>query len=150
MASKPSVRVNVSPGSLAASLTVGLLLGGCSLSFPMQGFVDTAPTGAIGDGESGKILSKALDREDLRRARAALAVALDPQGNGTNVAWANPDSGAGGSFVPLAPPFPDHDGICRTFGGNVVSHAEPTRKFRGSACRATGGDWAIADLKDLK
>lgn len=136
--------------TLVAGMGLSLVLGACSVSIPMSGLVDRGATGSIKGGTPGVTLSSALDREDMRRANAALAVALDPQGNGTNVAWANPDSGAGGAFVPLAPPFPDHDGICRAFAGNVLVHAAPERKITGSACRTAGGDWVIAELKDRK
>lgn len=150
MASKPIAFARVGPVNTAAGLAMCLLLGSCSVSFPLPGFVDDGPTGSIKGGGATKILSPALDREDLRRAKAALAVALDPQGSGTNVAWANPDSGAGGSFVPIAPPFPSHDSICRAFGGDILVHAEPHRKIKGSACRTADGEWSIADLREQK
>ncbi len=150
MASKPIAFGSVGPVNAAAGLTISLLLGACSVSFPMPGFVDNAPTGSITEAGSIKVLSPALDREDVRRAKAALAVALDPQGSGTNVAWANPDSGRGGSFVPIAPPFPSHDSICRAFGGDILVHAEPHRRIKGSACRTSDGEWAIADLEEQK
>ena len=94
------------------------------------------------------MLSAALDREDWRRAKAALAVALDPQGNGTGVAWQNGASGAKGSFTALAPPFLDHDRICRTFTAAVTSKAQNERRVAGSACRESDGDWALRDVKD--
>ena len=120
----------------------------CSLSFPITGFKaeDAGPTGSI--DRSAGMLSPALDREDWRRAKAALAVALDPQGNGTGVAWQNTASGAKGSFAALAPPFLDHDRICRSFMAVVTPKAQTERRVAGSACRETDGAWALRDIKD--
>ena len=59
-------------------------------------------------------------REDWRRAKSALDTALDPQGNGASVAWDNPTSGAKGSFLPLAQPYPKDDGICRPFAAHLA------------------------------
>ncbi len=138
------------PATLASGMGIGLLLGACSMSFPLQGFVDSSPTGSIKGGASTSLLSSSLDREDLRRANAALAVALDPQGNGTDVAWANPETGAGGSFVALAPAFPHQDGICRSFAGRVIIRARQSRTLKGAACRVAGGDWSVASIDDPK
>ena len=121
----------------------------CSLSFPLTGF--KAENGELATGSinrSAGLLSPALDREDWRRAKAALAVALDPQGNGTGVAWQNGASGAKGSFTALAPPFLDHDRICRTFSAAVTPKAQSERRVAGSACRDSDGDWALRDVKD--
>ena len=63
--------------------------GACSLSVPMASLKpDDLATGTI--DRSAAMLSPALDREDWRRARAALAVTLDPQGNGERANLAEP------------------------------------------------------------
>ena len=119
----------------------------CSLSFPITGFKgEDGATGSI-DRAAG-MLSPALDREDWRRAKAALAVALDPQGNGTGVAWQNAASGAKGSFAALAPPFLDHDRICRTFAAVVTPKTQTEHRVAGSACRESDGAWALRDVKE--
>ena len=125
-----------------------MVTAACSLSFPISGFKaeDGGPTGSI--DRSAGMLSPALDREDWRRAKAALAVALDPQGNGTGVSWQNAASGAKGSFVALATPFLDHDRICRTFTATVTAKAQSERRVAGSACRESDGAWALRDVKD--
>lgn len=129
----------------AICVSFGFSASGCSMSFPMPGFTDDAPTGSI--TKSSPSLSPALDREDWRRAKAALAVALDPQGNGANVTWSNPQSGAKGNFVALAPPYLEKDRICRAFKAHVsASRAE--RRVGGSACRNAEGDWVLAEVKD--
>ncbi len=120
----------------------------CSVSIPISGFKteNEAPTGSI--DRSAGMISPALDREDWRRAKAALAVALDPQGNGTGVLWQNTASGAKGSFAALAPPFLDHDQICRTFTAMVAAKAQPEHRIAGSACRESDGAWVLRDVKD--
>lgn len=126
-----------------------MLASACSLSFPMQGFVsDRTVTGSIARPDA--LLYKALDQEDGRRAKAALAVALDPQGNGESVAWDNPQSGAKGSFVAVAAPFAQADKVCRAFQAHVIADAGPERAVDGSACRDDGGEWSVADLRELK
>ena len=129
-------------------LGFGLSVGACSVSFPMSGFVaDDTPTGSI--NKPSAALSPALDKEDWRRASAALAVALDPQGNGADVTWDNPQSGARGSFVALAPPFLQNDRICRAFKARV-SASRADRRLGGSACRNADGEWVMAEVKEQK
>jgi surface antigen len=126
---------------------LGLGASACSMSFPISSFAsDSDPTGSI--DRPVTLLSKELDQEDWRRAKAAMAVALDPQGNGTSVAWNNPQSGAKGSFVAVAAPFSKNDKICRTFHADVVADAKADRKIEGSACRGSDGDWVVASAKE--
>ncbi len=135
--------------TMAVCICLGLPTGACSLSFPMPGFAsDDSPTGSI--NKSAAALSPALDKEDWRRAKAALAVALDPQGNGANVAWDNPQSGAKGSFVALAPPFLEKDRICRAFKASVSAAPAGQRRLGGSACRSEDGAWVLAEVKEQK
>lgn len=90
-------------------------------------------------------ISADMDVEDWRRARGALGLALDPQGNGEAVAWDNPKSGARGAFTPVGPAKPVDDRICRSFlaslGGSL-----PQRSLQGFACRDKGGDWAVDEV----
>lgn len=127
----------------------GLPASGCALSFPLAGFTaDQTATGSI--GRSDALLFKALDQEDWRRAKAAMAVALDPQGNGASVAWDNPKSGAHGRFVAAANPVAKADAICRDFKANMVPAAANDREIVGSACRDPGGDWTVRQAAERK
>ena len=127
----------------------GLLASGCSLSFPISGFVaDTTPTGSI--DQPTALLSRKLDQEDWRRAKAALGVALDPQGNGALVSWANPATGSKGTFTASSRPVPEHDKICRAFLARVSPARETEREISGSACRDGNGDWAVAQATEHK
>ena len=115
---------------------------GCSLSFPLAGSkTDDMPTGSI--DRTAAILPPSLDREDLRRAKAAMAVTLDPQGNGARAGWRNPQTGAHGTFAAAAPPFADHDRVCRRFWGEVTPAGGGERRVTGSACREGDGVWVV-------
>ncbi len=127
----------------------GGLLPGCSMTIPIGGLdADHTATGSI--AKTVVVLSPALDQEDLRRAKAALAIALDPQGNGARVAWQNPQSGAHGAFAASAPPFADHDRVCRAFTGEAVPSDGSPDKLTGSACRDSDGTWQIRSGADIK
>lgn len=90
-----------------------------------------------------------LGPEDLRRADGALALALDPQGNGAPVSWDNPQSGMKGSFTPVGGPFLRSDEVCRAFIANVQTQAAPAR-IQGTACRPSGGEWIVKETQPWK
>lgn len=117
------------------------------------------PIGSIlGDGEATAStapaktlspLSPDLGTEDWRRARGAMAVALDPQGSGSAVTWDNPDTGMRGSFTPVGQPFVRNDEICRAFLATLSGQASQS-SLQGSACRPSGGEWVLKDVKPWK
>lgn len=142
----PNNRAQRPAGAGALRATALALLAaaaaGCSMSFPISGLkADDTPTGSI--DRTVAFLSPSLDREDLRRARAAMAVALDPQGNGARSGWQNPQTGAHGAFTAAAPPFADHDRVCRRFAGEVTPAGGTERSLSGSACRDGDGTWQM-------
>ena len=94
-------------------------------------------------------LSRRLDAEDWRRARAAMGTALDPQGNGSVVTWENAQSGAKGSFVPVAQIYPSDDKICRAFLAKIETEGG-SEDVQGTACRDAGPDWTILDARPWK
>ncbi len=127
----------------------GLFASGCSIAVPMGSFTgDATPTGSV--ERQAKVLSGSLDQEDWRRAKAALAVALDPQGNGALASWANPATGARGSFTASAPPRSDGDRICRAFRARVAPKGRAEREVAGSACRDGSGEWNVAAVTSSK
>jgi surface antigen len=131
---------------LAGASAVALVLAGCSMSFPLPSLVaHDEVTGAIGEA-AGSPLSRDLGAEDWRRAKAALATALDPQGSGAQVAWDNPDTRIKGSFTPVGSPFVKSDEICRAFLATIVGQVA-TASLQGSACRPSGGEWSVKDVK---
>lgn len=118
------------------------------MSFPMASLLpeDEPATTASVSAKPASPLSPKLGAEDWRRARAALAVALDPQGSGAKVSWDNPDSGFKGSFTPAGQAFVKDDEICRAFGASLTGPGTAAA-LQGTACRVSGGEWAVKDVK---
>ena len=86
-----------------------------------------------------------LDEEDRRREKAALATALDPQGDGSTVHWENVKS-AKGSITAVGRAYP-HDGkVCRAFLADLERDTVQ-RKAQGTACTVAAGDWIVRDTK---
>jgi surface antigen len=89
------------------------------------------------------------EEEDRRRAKAALATALDLQGAGTAVTWDNPASGNKGTYKPSGPAYPADARICRPFVETMVQDGAATES-QGKACTAAGSaDWIVTDRKEL-
>ena len=99
----------------------GLAASGCSIVTPLAPDVDAEPTGSI--AHVAPALPKALDDEDRRRALGALALALDPQGNGATVRWDNPVSEAHGLVTPLGYAYPAKELVCRQFSAKFETRA---------------------------
>jgi surface antigen len=144
-------------GAIAAALAA------CSLTMPFEDRqsalkADRDVTGSITPRQAkttelppGQMspFSPKLDDEDWRRQRAALATALDPQGNGGQVSWENGASGHRGIFGATGDAFLVKDDICRIFKASVTA-GEPEQWFQGTACRVAAGDWAIRDISPSK
>lgn len=128
-----------------AACAVGNPLGGPS------GATDSEPTGSIPTVAAKKTpgLPTALDDEDRRRALGALAIALDPQGNGAAVHWDNPVSKARGSVTPAGLAYPANDLICRKFNAQFNTASGP-EIARGAACRDKSAQWTLAELRIAK
>jgi surface antigen len=134
---------------ILAAGAMALSVAACSLSVGVIGPKDEEPeaTGAIAT-KAAVPLSPDLNEEDWRRAKAALAVALDPQGPGTQVSWDNPQTGIKGSFTPAGAPFVKNDEICRAFSAHLSG---PTGgALQGSACRPSGGEWVVKEVRPVK
>lgn len=87
-----------------------------------------------------------LGAEDWRRAHAALAVALDPQGNGRPVKWDNPETTLRGSVNPTGLPYVADDLICRDFLASVIAPGK-SRFVRGTGCKPSGGEWELKRIR---
>jgi surface antigen len=130
--------------------TVAVPLGACSFALPVATLASDDPvaTNSI-TPRFVSPLSPDLGEEDWRRARAALAVALDPQGSGSQVSWDNPDTSIKGSFTPVGQPFVADDRICRAFLASLTG-TSGVSSLQGTACRPSGGEWAIKDVKPFR
>ena len=136
----------------ASSYTLGCVaaltiwVGGCATSIPLPSFSGISKSDVTGSIPVTSPLSKKLDNEDWRRAKGALAVALDPQGNGAPVTWENPQSRIKGSFVPVGQAWPKDDSICRTFLADLGG-AHPQKQLQGNACRDKSGNWQVGEVE---
>jgi surface antigen len=153
---------NASARAKALGALAALMLAGCSLTAPFEEKpaalqADPEITGSIpqrrpaADLQPGQNspFSARLDDEDWRRQKAALATALDPQGNGGQVRWENGESGHKGAFGPIGNAFLVKHEICRVFVTSVAA-GEPEQWFQGTACRVSASDWTIRDFKAWK
>lgn len=131
--------------SLVAFAPLLLSLGACSVSF--QGPSLLSADDVTGSIDKPVALSRGLDDEDTRRAFAAMGAALDPSSSGTAVAWDNPQSGAHGSFTPVAASYPRAKLTCRTFLADLSVGSAETKRLQGTACRLDEGKWFIRDVK---
>lgn len=142
---------------LCLLLICAVASGGCSITLPyfsadkavLAEPVATTASVAPAPNKAAALLSSELGPEDWRRASGAMALALDPQGNGAPVTWDNPESGLKGVFAPVSGPILRADEICRAFlSTTVLQHG--TSKLQGTACRPSGGDWLIKDIAPWK
>jgi surface antigen len=136
---------------MAACLAFCQFLGGCAIVSPVDG-VDMQATGTIPAARarpSKPALPASLDEEDQRRALGALAIALDPQGNGATVHWDNPVSKARGSVTPTGLAYPANDVICRAFTAQFETSAGSLAE-RGEACRDKSAQWELSQLRPTK
>jgi surface antigen len=136
---------------LAAFAALCQALGACAM--PLGGMVDPDSTGSIST-VAAKAATRAdfpvsLDSEDRRRALGALAVALDPQGNGATVHWDNPVSKAKGSVTPSGFAFPANGLICRAFAAQFETSAG-VEAGNGAACRDKEAQWSLSDFHAAK
>lgn len=129
-----------------ATLVVGVVLCGCSQ--PLLVFRGDAAPVVEEPAVTGSIEKRPvrfgddLAEEDWRRARAALSVALDPQGNGRPVKWDNPETGLKGAINPTGLPYVAEDLICRNFLASVIGPGR-SRFVRGTGCKPSGGEWTL-------
>ena len=134
---------------IVTAALVPLCASACGLSFPITSLVDEPATTTTVAPRAVSPLSPDLGVEDWRRAKAALAVALDPQGSGAQVSWDNPDTALKGAFTPLGQPFVRSDEICRAFTASIAGQGASS-SLQGTACRPSGGEWVIKDVKTVK
>jgi surface antigen len=120
-------------------------MSACSVSFPLESMLpqDPVTTGSIGPISP---LAPDLDHEDWRRARSAMAVALDPLGNGARATWDNPETGRAGAFAASTRPFVQDDRVCRGFLAELRVKPGHSREVAGSACRHSEGEWRIDEI----
>lgn len=150
-------RVRCTAMLMSGGVAVALSLAGCGipiLTFQSESKAEpevTVPeplvTGSI--DKRPKSFGNEMSDEDWRRAHAALAVALDPQGNGRPVKWDNPDSSLRGSISPTGLPYVANELICRDFLASVIAPVR-SRFVRGTGCKPSGGEWELTRVRMAK
>lgn len=149
------------PAFVGTALLLATASAGCSVSFPILGLSSkaedevamttssTLPARSAAQPGALSAFASELGPEDMRRADGAMAVALDPQGNGAPVNWDNPQSGIKGTFTPVGGPFLRSDEVCRAFIASVQTQKSPG-KVQGTACRPSGGEWTVKETQPWK
>ena len=101
-------------------------------------------------GSNSKVpFGRLLDEEDRRRQKAALATALDPQGDGSLIRWDNPKTGNRGMFDPQGHAFTMDGKVCRSFIGELKQDSDQ-KAILGTACAVNAGDWEVRTMKALE
>ena len=128
-------------GTGALIITLGL--ANCSITAPITAFGDDEDiaTGSLKSTPAPAFVDR-LTPEDWRRARSALAVALDPEGNGSPVRWDNPETKTSGNFAANGPFVVKNNLICRPFTALLIIKSVQSTPH-GLACRQGPGDWLI-------
>lgn len=123
-------------------------LGACSFALPsfMGGEGAEETTGSIAKATPEAKISAGLAAEDWRRAKGAIALALDPQGNGRPVKWDNPETKVSGDITPMGSPYVEDDEICRRFTASIEEPSGRLQRFAGRACRVTGDEWTLKQV----
>ncbi len=127
---------------ICAAVWPVFVLAACSVTTPIASLLpdEEIATGSIRAPKSP--FSEQLGAEDWRRAKSALAVALDPQGTGTPVKWENQETRLSGSFAPAGAFLVHKDLVCRPFHATLnIRGAQSTP--HGLACRQGPGEWNI-------
>ena len=136
--------------ALVALIAAGCGLGGCATGIPLPSLMANVSNDDVTGSVRGvSPLSNSLDQEDWRRAKGAMGLALDPQGNGAAVTWENPQSKAKGSFVPVGQARAVEDKICRAFIAELGGSLKP-EQLQGDACRDRSGEWTAGKVQAWK
>ena len=135
----------------AVALTLGLSVGGCSLSGQFDsGFGDKADqTGSITPPPGSKQVSELPPDSDLVFTRAAVSELLSHNRSGASVPWENPSSGARGTVTPIAAAYTQDGRTCRDFLASYV-HGRSQAWLQGEACKQSKGDWEVRSFKPWK
>lgn len=116
------------------------------MSFPIASLM---PGDDVTASNSPVPFGRMLDEEDRRRETAALATALDPQGDGATVKWDNEKSGDKGAITAVGKAYNSEAKICRAFISELKQH-DSLRKLQGTACVEAAGEWKVSESKPYK
>ena len=125
------------------------LLSGCAMSgFDLQKAAPdkTAITGSVNKPPVAEITdsSKMSDQNTIRNVVSALNFT---QWGKTPIPWANPDTGSQGTITTVAEKKTEA-GLCREFETSREAF-DGAALYRGQACMAQGGAWALTSFAPL-
>ncbi|MFC7051416.1 RT0821/Lpp0805 family surface protein [Hansschlegelia quercus] len=86
-----------------------------------------------------------LNPSDWAYARGALSIAMSADATYASVPWANPDSGAYGSFSATAGQTTENGATCRAFSA-THSAGGAEKRLEGNACRTASGHWEAVSI----
>lgn len=88
----------------------------------------------------------AITPADWAYARGALSLAMGADAVNASVPWANPDTGAYGSFSATAGTVEERGATCRPF---TASHSGGghEQRLEGNACRTAAGHWEAVAIR---
>ena len=92
---------------------------------------------------AGGAVGAELDAADRVIADAAFTGSLETAPTGTTTEWSNPDSGASGTYTPIATTQTASGQYCREFQQTITIGGQ-TENAHGRACRQPDGTWRVA------
>ena len=107
-----------------------------------RGQLAAVALGALAGAALGSEVGKSLDRADrLHLANATSTAQTAPLGS--EIAWANPETGNHGSVTPFREGYEQGSGArCREFHNSLTVRGQ-TRQFVGVACQSQDGSWIV-------
>ncbi len=137
----------------AATLTLAMACGGCSLSGQFDsvfgGSNKSDQTGSITPPPGAKQASELPPDSDLVFTRAAIREVLGRAGNDASVPWENPQSGARGTVTSIASAYIQDGHTCRDFLASYVQGSSQAW-LQGEACKQPKGVWEVRTIKPWK
>jgi hypothetical protein len=131
---------------LAVSVFAAALTG-CSMSFPIPSLLSDSKTGSIRAGSTP--FSDTLDSTDWRIAEPRLAEALKSDARVEPKRWANPASGRGGAFQPVAGAFSRDGQTCRAFLARIDT-PDQSKTIQAVGCLMAGDTVFVEEAQPWK
>jgi|SRR5579862_4370304 hypothetical protein len=122
-------------------------LAGCSMSFPLPSLLSGDRTGST--KERPVPFADTLDQTDWRVAEPSLAEALKADAHAEPKRWANPASGRGGAFQPVAGAFKRDGQTCRAFLARIDA-GDHTKTLQGIGCLMAGDAVFVEEAQPWK
>lgn len=143
---EPAQQMEASCPFFSSKMLQGAVIGGGVGGAVAAGTSKTQSTsdilkGVLFGAAAGGAIGKMLDKKDCDAARIAMQQMAAAK-VGVPVAWRNPETGNGGTFVAKGPPMPTASGqVCRPYRQTLVLRDGTSKEQEGTTCRDANGDW---------